>query len=77
MYKLFHNHIFETYTSSWKKNFKTILFKTILVYSDVFKNVCVLWLPIKEYSLKKYLMQELLAITDFQNIHVLDLHALI
>lgn len=30
-----------------------------------------------DYSLKKYLMQELLAITDFQNIHVLDLHALI
>lgn len=59
-----------------KKISKTILFKTILVYSDVFKNVCVLLLPIKEYSLKKYLMQELLAITDFQNIHVLDLHAL-
>lgn len=77
MYKLFHNHIFETYASSWKKISKTILFKTILVYSDVFKNVCVLLLPIKEYSLKKYLMQELLAITDFQNIHVLDLHALI
>lgn len=77
MYKLFHNHIFETYTSSWKNLSKTILFKTILVYSDVFKNDCVLWLQIKEYSLKKYLMQELLAITDFQNVHVLDLHALI
>lgn len=36
MYKLFHNHIFEMYTSSWKKISKTILFKTILVYSDVF-----------------------------------------
>lgn len=70
MHKLFHNHIFETCTSSWKK-----IFKTILVYNDVFKNICVLWLPIKEYPLKKYLLQELLAITDFQSI--LDLHILI
>lgn len=41
----------------------------------MFLKIFVLWLPIKEYPLKKYLLQELLAITDFQSI--LDLHILI
>lgn len=56
MYKFFYNYIFEMYISLWKNFFKIIFFKIIFVYSDVFKNVCVLLFLIKEYLLKKYLM---------------------